>query len=272
MPRWIERRGFTLQTPEAEAGRDTERFVRLSLMERVGFVSGWFNVREARAEPDPHGEALKIAAGGRALSWRWLRQPEADRLLDERLGTLEAMGYTLVDSAMATRGRWDWLYDLVHRRLARPEKPSADADTDPTDALRDALSRLGLSPDAVIEGVASVLGLTPHALEEPESRTVRRTDPDQLAVLLPFLVHHEHPQIRQIGERWLQCPPLAYQLPPRALLHWLETDARISGLLVPRLRAEGLAMLGPDALLRLTRTGHPKVKPAARAWSHRLVG
>jgi hypothetical protein len=280
VPRWIERRGFTLQTPQgsegsvAQAGEEEAHFVRLSLMERVGFVSGWFNVREARAEPDPRADTMKVAAGGRALSWRWLRQPEAERLLDERLGTLEAMGYTLIDSQMATRGRWDWLYELVHRRLAaRAEEPEGDeSESSPTDALRDALSRLGLSPDAVVEGVASVLGLTPHALEHPEARTVRRTDPDQLSVLLPFLVHHEHAHIREIGERWLTCPPVAYQLPPKSLLRWLETDARIGDLLGPRLDAEGLAMLGPDALLRLSRTGHGPVKSAAKAWSHRLLG
>jgi hypothetical protein len=274
VPRWIERRGFTLQTPTQQSASERDKYVRLSLMERVGFVSGWFNVREARAEPDEHGDNLKVAAGGRALSWRWLRQPEAQRLLDERLGTLEAMGYTLIDSAMATRGRWDWLYDLVHRRLARPDADATrdDAESSPTDALRDALSRLGLSPDSVIEGVASVLGLTPHALEEPEARTVRRTDPEQLAVLLPFLVRHDQAQIRRIGERWLRCPPVAYQLPQRALVHWLETDDEISAIVAPRLRAEGLAMLGPDALLRLSRTGHPRVKDAAKTWSHRLVG
>lgn len=239
-------------------------------MERVGLVSGWFNVREARAEPDPEADAMRVAAGGRALSWRWLREAEADRLLEERLGTLEAMGYTVVDSVMAGRGRWDWLYDLVHRRLHRSaDEPRATA---PGDALRDALSRLGLSPDAVTEGVASVLGLSPGAFAEPDPRTVRRTDPEQLAVLLPFLVHHDHAEIRAIGERWLRQPTVPYQLAPHVLVQWLETDAEIAAVLGPRLREEGLAMLGPDRLLRLSRTGQPAVRKAARAWSHRLTG
>jgi hypothetical protein len=258
-------------------------------MERVGLVSGWFNVREARAEPGTDGKTVEVIAGGRALSWRWLRRPEAHRLLDERLGTLEAMGYKVVDSQMATRGRWDWLYDLVHRRLARAEAggldPEASApdrpepsrgrrrsDCAPADPLRDALSRLGLSPDAILDGVASVLGLTPHAVSEPEARTVRRTDPDHLAVLLPFLIHHEHPEVRAIGARWLACRAVSYQLSPKVLVQWLESDARVSAALAPRLRAEGLAMLGPDALLRLSRTGHPTVRDAARAWSHRILG
>jgi hypothetical protein len=281
MPRWIERRGFTLRVPGtarlrggAHPGAEApERFVRLSLMERVGLVSGWFNVREARAEPDA-AESMRIVAGGRALSWRWLREPEAERLLEERLGTLEAMGYTVLDSVMAGRGRWDWLYDLVHRRLHRADVEPAPTTTTaaPGDALRDALARLGLSPDAVIEGVASVLGLSPHGFAEPDPRTVRRTDPEQLALLLPFLVHDDRAEIRSIGERWLRQPTVAYQLPPHVLVQWLETDPEIAALLGPRLRDEGLALLGPDRVVRLSRTGQPAVREAARAWSHRLSG
>jgi hypothetical protein len=250
----------------------SERFVRLSLMERVGLVSGWFNVREARAEPDATADAMRVSAGGRVLSWRWLREPEAERLLEERLGTLEAMGYTVVDSVMAGRGRWDWLYDLVHRRLHRAESEPAAVAAAPGDALRDALGRLGLSPDAVTEGVASVLGLSPHAFAEPDPRTVRRTDPEQLAVLLPFLVHHDHEEIRDIGERWLRQPTVAYQLAPHVLVQWLETDPDIARVLGPRLREEGLAMLGPDRVVRLSRTGQPSVREAARAWAQRLSG
>lgn len=272
MPRWVERRGFTLRVPAGARAEASERFVRLSLMERVGLVSGWFNVREARAEPDATADAMRIVAGGRVLSWRWLREPEAERLLEERLGTLEAMGYTVVDSVMAGRGRWDWLYDLVHRRLHRAESEPAAVTAAPGDALRDALGRLGLSPDAVTEGVASVLGLSPHAFAEPDPRTVRRTDPEQLAVLLPFLVHHDQAEIRDIGERWLRQPTVAYQLAPHVLVQWLETDPDIARVLGPRLREEGLAMLGPDRVVRLSRTGQPPVREAARAWAHRLSG
>ena len=186
------------------------------------------------------------------------------------------MGYSLVDAALSVRGRWDWLYELVDRQLhgrsqgeTEPPPPSEDGTAAP-DALRDALGRLGLSTDAVIEGVASVLGLTPHQLMEPGLSVVRRSDPEQLSVLLPFLLHHDNLQIRAIGERWLRCRSVAYQLPPAQLLSWLESDRRIGDLLEPRLRAEGLAMLGPDALMRLSRTGLPRVREAARIWSHRL--
>lgn len=281
MPRWIERRGFTLRLPPAEtpatqgqgqSGR--EALVRLSLVERIGLVRGWFNVREARAEPDADTGQLQALSDGRALSWRWLRHKEAHALLEARLGTLEAMGYSVLDTDVTMRGRWDWLYDLVHRRLrgASDEGSRAAAvQAAPADALRDALTRIGLSPDAVIEGVASVLGLSPHGFAEPDARIIHRTDPEQLGVLLPFLVHHDHPEIRAIGERWLLAPSAAYQIPQQQLQRWLESDDRIAVLLAPRLRPEGLAMLGPEAMVRLSRTGRTDaVREAARVWAGRL--
>jgi hypothetical protein len=174
------------------------------------------------------------------------------------------------------RGRWDWLYDLVHRRLeggaAHGNGARARVHAAPADALRDALTRIGLSPDAVIEGVASVLGLSPHGFAEPDARIIHRTDPEQLGILLPFLVHHDHPEIRAIGERWLLAPSAAYQIPQRQLRRWFESDERIASLLAPRLRPEGLAMLGPEALVRLSRTGRTDaVRDAARVWAARLT-
>ncbi len=269
MPRWLERRGFTLHPPP---GHEAEQFVRLSLMERAGLVAGWFNVREARAEQDPQHHEFRVVAGGRALSWRWLREREAAELLDERLGTLEAMGYTVVGSVMGTRGRWDWLYDLVHKRLAAPADPVelGDATDSAPDALRDALSRLGLTADAVLEGVAAVLGLSVSALQEPNARTARDADPDQVAILLPFLVHHERPEIREVGERWLACPAVTYQLAPPTLMQWLESDVRVGALLSPRLAREGPALLGPERLVQLSRTAPEPVRTAARKWAQRL--
>lgn len=263
MPRWIERRGFTLCPP------DHADYVRLSLMERVGLVGGLFNVREARARHESADDAPELLSNGRALSWRWLRESEATRLLDERLGTLRAMGYIVFGSEMGTRGRWDWLYDLVHRRLCEPESTGHGARSR-GDALRDALSTLGLSPDDVLEGLASVLGISVAALQEADVRTVRETDAEQVAVLLPFLVRHERPEIRAVGARWFACSRVLYQLPPETLVRWLESDAELARTLAPRLEHEGPALLGPQRLLRLSRTGQPKAREAAERWASRM--
>jgi hypothetical protein len=276
MPRWIERRGFTLRLSSSEGppsrgrtGGTRDALVRLSLVERVGLVRGWYNVREARAEPSADGRSLHALSDGRALSWRWLREAEAARLLDARLGTLQAMGYSVVDTGVSMRGRWDWLYDLVHKRLARPEATAEK--TRSGSALEDALTRIGLSPDALVEGLATVLRLAPQGLRDPDARIIHRTDPAELGILLPFLVHHDHPEVRAIGRRWLGCPSAAYQLPRSVLQHWLETDERVAGLVGPRLRAEGLALLGPDALVRLGRTGCThEIRDTARKWVQRL--
>lgn len=264
MPRWIERRGFTL----CPSGREGD-YVRLSLMERVGLVGGLFNVREARARQADEQEAPQLLSAGRGLSWRWLREPQAQQLLDERLGTLQAMGYTVLGSEMGTRGRWDWLYDLVHRRLAEPQA-QGDCSRSPTDALRDALSTLGLRPDEVLEGLASVLGISISALQTPDAATIEQTDPEQIALLLPFLIRHERPEIRTVGERWFACPRVLYQLPPDTLVRWLESDAGLDHALAPRLEHEGPALLGPQRLLRLSKTGQPQAREAAQRWAHRM--
>jgi hypothetical protein len=256
MARWIERRGFTLRLPSAEG--DTRQLVRLSLVERRGLTGSWWNVTEARAEPATarEGDPSPALAGGRALSWRWLRQAEAERLLDQRLRTLQALGYTVADAAVTGRGRWDWLYELVRRGLRPGEEASQPP---PGPALRDALERIGLSPDAIVEGVATVLELSPSRLREPDGPTVARVDPDKLSVLLPFLAEHGHPEIREIGERWLGCPGAAFQLPRPVVERWLQQPGRMGDLLAPRVRDEGLALLGPDALLRLSKASSREV-------------
>lgn len=285
MPRWIERRGFTLRLADGDEAQAHHQVVRLSLVERRGLTGAWFNVREARAEPskpepdhpsDP--AAVRPVAGGRALSWRWLRKVEAERLLEQRLRTLQALGYAMVDAEMSGRGRWDWLYELVRRGL----RPAPDAEHEPHEhepspvapgrALRDALERIGLSPDAIAEGVAAVLGLSAETLREPDGSAVARVDPEQLGVLLPFLVEHEDAEIRGIGERWLACPGAAFQLPRATVERWLAEAGRMGDLLAPRLRSDGLALLGPDALLRLSRTTtRPTVRHAAEHWLARLT-
>lgn len=270
MSRWIECRGFTLRLSGAAASRTRHQtrhqVVRLSLVERRGLAGRWFNVREARAEADDGGDPP--LAGGRALSWRWLLRAEADRLLEERLHTLETLGYGVSDAAVSERGQWDWLFELVRRGLRPPDEPAVADHT----ALRDALEALGLSPEAIVEGVAAVLALPPERLRRPDGPTVARTDPDKLGVLLPFLVEHGQPEIREIGERWLRCPGAAFQLPRPTVERWLLEAGRVGDLLAPRVRAEGLALLGPDALLRLSRTSErASVRRDAQPWLARLV-
>jgi hypothetical protein len=282
VPRWIERRGFTLRLPPT-AEDEGRQVVRLSLVERRGLTGSWWNVREARAETaasafategddaeqPPKRGSERTLAGGRALSWRWLRQTEAERLLDQRLRTLQALGYTVADAAVTGRGRWDWLYELVRRGLRPGDGASEPA---PGPALRDALERIGLSPDAIVEGVATVLELAPARLREPDGSTVARVDPEQLGVLLPFLVEHGHPEIREIGERWLACPGAAFQLPRPAVERWLQQAGRMGDLLAGRVRGEGLALLGPDALLRLSKAStREPVRRAAEHWLARLA-
>jgi hypothetical protein len=118
--------------------------------------------------------------------------------------------------------------------------------------------------------VAAVLGMSEHALAEPNPRTVRQADPGQLGVVLQFLVHHQRAELRSIGERWLQCPAVVYHLDPSTVLVWLESDDRIATLLAPRIADEGLAILGPDAMVRLGRRARPAARAAARRWSQRL--
>lgn len=269
MPRWIERRGFTLRVPGHPKGtQHPGRFVRLSLVECGGFFSG-FNVREARAEPADDG-TIHVAAAGRTLSWRPLGKHDADRLLEERLTALETMGYTVVDSAIASRGRWDWLYDLVNRQLHAAKTATATAA--PTDALRDAFADLGLSATAVREGVAAVLGISVPALIEADPKVARDVPAPQLAALLPFLAHHDSREVREICARWLSRPVVLFGLPASTLLHWLESDAALADLLRDKVQQQGLALLGPERLVRLSRTGDPCVREAAKTWARRLHG
>ncbi|MCH9683480.1 MAG: hypothetical protein K0V04_18730 [Deltaproteobacteria bacterium] len=269
MPRWTERRGLTLRLSDAAEAEAHHQVVRLSLVERRGLTGAWFNVREARAEPSDEPKSPRTLAGGRALSWRWLRRTEADRLLDQRLRTLQALGYTVVDAAVADRGRWDWLYELVRRGL-RPTTSPAGAE--PTDhALHDVLERIGLAPDAVAEGVAAVLQLPEPRFREPDAATVAQVDPQQLGVVLPFLVEHEQLDIREIGTRWLTLPGAAFQLPRSDVERWLADSGRMGDHLAPRLRDAGLALLDPDALLRLSKTSsRAVVRRAAEHWLARL--
>ncbi|MEX1368470.1 MAG: hypothetical protein AB1Z98_35390, partial [Nannocystaceae bacterium] len=61
-------------------------------------------------------------------------------------------------------------------------------------------------------------------------------------------------------------------LPPASVERWLVDAGRMGDLLAPRVRAHGLALLGPDALLRLSRaSSRPGVRRGAEHWLSRLT-
>jgi hypothetical protein len=147
----------------------------------------------------------------------------------------------------------------------RPGLPSATGGR--RDALRDALSRLGLAPDALIDGVATALGIAPIELCTPAPATAGRVDGEDLAVLLPLLLDHPFEELRTIGARWLDEPAVLYHVPADVGESWLSTSSVLADRLAPRLADEGLAWLGPDALRRLTTHGcTDTVREAASRW------
>jgi hypothetical protein len=107
------------------------------------------------------------------------------------------------------------------------------------DALRDALARLGLAPDALIDGVASALGIAPIELCTPGPATVGRVDGEDLAVLLPLLLEHPFDELRTIGARWIDEPAVLYHVPADVGESWLSTSRVLSDRLAPRLRCTG---------------------------------
>jgi len=168
-----------------------------------------------------------------------------------------------------TRGRWDWLRELVRRQ--RPGAPTGYAGR--RDALRDALACLGLAPDALIDGVAAALGIAPIELCTPTSATLGRVEGDDLAVLLPLLCEHPFEELRTIGQRWVDEPAVVYHVPADAGEDWLERLPTLADRLAPRVVDEGLAWLGPDALRRLAVAGcTPAVREAAAQWIQAMVG
>lgn len=163
----------------------------------------------------------------------------------------------------ATRGRWDWLRELVQRQ--RPGLPALAAGR--RDALRDALARLGLAPDALIDGVAAALGIAPLELCTPGPATLGRVDGEDLAVLLPLLADHPFAELRTIGRRWLDEPAVVYHVPSDTAESWLESSPMLADRLASRIADEGLAWLGPEALQRLARVGcTASVREAASRW------
>jgi hypothetical protein len=141
------------------------------------------------------------------------------------------------------------------------------------DALRDALARLGLAPDALIDGVAAALGIAPLELCTPTPATVGRVEGEDLAVLLPLLLEHPFDELRTIGARWLAEPAVLYHVPADAGERWILSSPSLAERLAPRLADEGLAWLGPDALHRVAIHGcTPEVREAASRWTASFEG
>lgn len=179
------------------------------------------------------------------------------------------LGYTF--GVRALRQRWDWLRDLLARgraQLSLPEKASRSRH----DALRDALERLGLDDQALMEGVATVLGLSVAAFRSPGPAALGVAAGDDLALVLPLLLEHRSPAIRTVGRAWFAVPETIYTVASDQAERWLLDSAAIGDLLAPRLDREGLAWLGPEALRRLvSAAASPRAREAAAGWCDRLV-
>lgn len=178
------------------------------------------------------------------------------------------MGYTF--GVRALRERWDWLRDLLARgraQLSIPERSSRSRH----EALRDALERLGLDDLALVEGVATVLGLSVAAFRAPGPVAVRAAIPDDLALVLPLLVEHRSAAIRAVGQAWLAIPEVIYTVASDQAERWLVESATIGELLAPRLDREGLSWMGPEALRRLASgAASARARQVAGTWCARL--
>jgi hypothetical protein len=274
MATWTEGRGYTLILTHS---RGPDRYVRVALVRKRTLFGPAFNVREARAEDAARSGREPEALGiGRMLSWRWLGEREAEQLLAARLRTLETLGYVQLDKqATANRGPWDWLRDLVARQLQRAAELSEQVtEAEPhvvANELRESLERLGLEPQAVLEGLASILELDPASLRAPTIELLAKLEPELLAILLPVWIEHESSELREIGKRWLALPTTPYELDHAVLERWVNGNGRMAAALAPRLEREALALLGPEALARLAHTAsNDTVKQIAARWQTRL--
>lgn len=283
MSRWSESRGYTLILTHA---RGPDRYARVALVRKRTLFGPAFNVREARAEDASRSGHEPEALGlGRMLSWRWLGEREAQELLAARLRTLEALGYAVLDQEPSEhRGPWDWLRELVHRQLNKPAVGQPDTDggnerppVEPLDphgaaaSVREALERLGLEPQVVLEGIATILEIELEKLRDPTPETLRALEPELLAMLLPVWVEHESEQLREVGRRWLALRATLYEIDVAVLERWASGEGRLAEAIAPRLEREGLALLGPEALARLGhKAGNPRIKAIAERWRDRL--
>lgn len=275
MANWTEGRGYTLILTHP---RGPDRYARVVLVHKRTLLGTAYNVREARAEDAERSGREPAALGfGRLLSWRWLGQREAEDLLAARLRTLETLGYSVLGADTVKRGPWDWLRDLVNRQLQRgpadavaaaPEQDAQQAATN----LRESLARLGLEPDAVLEGLSTILEIDEAKLREPTPELLATLEPELLSLLLPVFVEHDSEALREVGRKWLALRATPYELDLAVLERWVGGDGPLALALAPRLEREALALLGPEALTRLARTAaQPRVKAIAERWHARLV-
>jgi hypothetical protein len=278
MASWTEGRGYTLILTHP---RGPDRYARVVLVHKRTLFGPAFNVRESRAEDAARSGREPASLGlGRMLSWRWLGEREADDLLAARLRTLETLGYKVLGADTIERGPWDWLRDLVDRQLHRGEGHAADSTTgEPqhdsqqvASNLRDSLARLGLEPHAVIEGLSTILEIEQDKLREPTPELLAAIEPELLALLLPVFIEHDAEALREVGRRWLALTATPYEIEAAVLERWAGGEGALALALAPRLEREGLALLGPEALARLSHTAaQPRVKSIAARWHARLV-
>jgi hypothetical protein len=138
-------------------------------------------------------------------------------------------------------------------------------------ALTDALEQIGLSPADLIEAVAAALQVAPATLLDPRDDAIATAHPQRLAMLLPRLMCHSHPDIAQLGARWLACEPTLYHVPRSALAAWLQFEPRLASAVAPRLEREGLALLGTRGANRLVHTAQPDARAALTQACSRIL-
>jgi hypothetical protein len=283
MASWTEGRGYTLILTHP---RGPDRYARVVLVHKRTLFGPAFNVREARAEDAARSGREPASLGlGRMLSWRWLGEREAEELLAARLRTLETLGYSVFGAETIKRGPWDWLRDLVNRQLHRggvdgdasqpadnaTQKPEHDSQQAASN-LRESLAQLGLEPHTVIEGLSTILEIEQDKLREPTTEVLGAIEPELLALLLPVFIEHDAEALREVGRRWLALAATPYEIEAAVLERWVGGEGALALALAPRLEREGLALLGPEALARLSHTAaQPRVKSIAARWHARLV-
>lgn len=278
--RWSEVRGYTLILAHPSG---PDRYARVALVRKRTLFGAAFNVREARAEDAARSGKEPASLGlGRMLSWRWLGEGEAEELLSARLRTLEALGYAVAGRGeQAGRGNWDWLRELVDRQLERASAAAEQADAEASDdergpehaalRLREAIERLDLEPDALLEGIATILELKLEDLREPGPATLAAVDPEVLAMLLPVWLEHDAADLQEVGRRWLALPAMPYELDQALVARWAEAEGALARALAGRIEREGLALLGPEALQRLAHAAkEPRLRELAVSWRERL--